>query len=90
MPKRERLEIIHSILGVIQSKGNSIKPTPLLRYSNMSSQGFKEYYSELLSKGFIREEADKKGRKYVTLTNKGFSYLEKYKSIIGFIEEFEL
>jgi predicted transcriptional regulator len=88
--KRDRLEVIYTILKIIQDRGNSIKPTPLLRYSNLSSQSFSEYYAELSEKGFVKELFDKKGRKYITLSDKGFSYLEKYKYIIGFINEFEL
>ena len=88
--KRERLEVIYDILNIIKEKNNSIKPTPLLRYSNLSSVGFADYYSELLEKGLIKEIFDKKDRKYVTLTDKGFAYLEKYKVITGFIEEFDL
>lgn len=88
--KRDRLEIIYSILKIVQDRGNSIRPTPLLRMSNVSSQSFKEYYAELIEKEFIREELDKKKRKYITLGDKGFQYLEKYKLILGFIDEFEL
>lgn len=88
--KRERLEVIHDILCKIQENHNSIKPTPLMRYSNLSSQSFSEYHDELLKKGLVREMLDSKGRKYLTLTDKGFKYLEKYKLILGFIDEFEL
>ncbi len=88
--KRDRLEIIFSILKIVQNHRSSIKPTPLLRYANISSQSFSEYYKELIEKGLIREAIDKKGRKYVTLTDKGFEYIEKYKVILGFIDEFEL
>jgi len=90
MPKRDRLEIIYDILKIIQDKNNSIKPTPLLRYANVSSQSFKDYFQELLEKELIREEHDNKNRKYITLTDKGFAYIEKYNMIRGFIEEFEL
>jgi len=90
MSKRNRLQVIHDILKVISNHNNSIKPTPLLRYSNLSSQSFSEYYKELLEKELIKEAKDKKGRKYITLTDKGFVYLEKYKTIIGFIEDFNL
>jgi len=41
-----------------------IKPTPLLRYSNLSSSSFSEYYSELLSKDLVKEVVDSKGKKY--------------------------
>ncbi len=88
--KRDRLGVIYDILRIIRANYNSIRPTPLLRYSNLSSQSFSEYYQELLDKGFIKEVIDKKGKKYITLTDKGFKYLEKYKLIIGFVDEFEL
>ena len=88
--KRDRLVVIYDILKMISDKNNSIKPTPLLRYSNLSSQSFAEYYKELIDKKFVKEMLDKKGRKYITLTDKGFKYLEKYKMILGFINEFEL
>lgn len=88
--KRDRLEVIFDILRIISNHHNSIKTTPLLRCSNLSSSSFMEYYEELISKGFIKEIIDNKGKKFVTLTDKGFQYLEKYKFIIGFIDEFEL
>ena len=88
--KRDRLEVIYAILNTIKENKNSIKPTPLLRKSNLSSQGFSEYYDDLLKKGLIREITDKKGKKFISLTDKGFVFLEKYKLILGFIKEFEL
>ena len=88
--KRDRLEVIYDILRLIRDHHNSIKPTPLLRYSNLSSSSFSEYCDELSSKGFIKEITDGKGRRYITLTDKGFKYLEKYRLIRGLIEEFEL
>lgn len=90
MKKRDRLEVIYDILKIINDNHNSIKPTPLLRKSNLSSQSFNEYIKELQEKEMVKEINDRKGRKYYTLTDKGFQYLEKYKMIMGFIEEFEL
>lgn len=90
MKKRDRLEVIYDILSIIRKYGNSIKPTPLLRYSNLSSQRFAEYYTELTKKQFVKEVLDDKNKKMITLTDKGFKYLEKYKGIIEFIDEFEL
>jgi len=87
MAKRNRLEIIKDILKIIQDNHN-IKYTPLLRRTNISSSGFKEYYSELLEKEFIKETYGK--NKKITLTEKGYKYLEKYSTIINFIDEFEL
>ena len=88
--KRDRLEVIHDILKIIRDHNNSIKPTPLLRYSNLSSSSFSEYYGELISKELVKEITDKTERKYITLTDKGFNYIEKYRLILGFIDEFEL
>ncbi|MCK5107476.1 MAG: hypothetical protein KAQ83_02005 [Nanoarchaeota archaeon] len=42
------------------------------------------------SKGLIKVIIDKKNKKYISLTDMGFRYLEKYKLIVGFIKEFEL
>jgi predicted transcriptional regulator len=90
MKKRERTEVIHDILRIVRDNQNSIKPTPLLRKSNLSSNNFADYYKELLEKEFVKEIMANKDRKYVTLTDKGFMFLEKYKIITGFIEEFDL
>ena len=89
MAKRGKLEIIRDILKIIQENHNSIKPTPLLRQSNISSSSFKEYFSELIKKKFVKE-INNKGNKYISLTEKGLRFLEKYKTIVNFIEEFEL
>lgn len=90
MTRRDRLEIIHDILTIIRKHGNSILPTPLLRFSNLSTQNFNRYMEELIEKGMVKEIYDEKGRKYYTLTDKGFRFLEKYQKIREFIEEFGL
>ena len=89
MVKRGRLEIIYDILKIIHNNSNSIKPTPLLRKSNLSTNRFNEYFSELIEKDFIKEKISH-NEKLISLTEKGFKFLEKYKTIINFIEEFEL
>ena len=88
--KRDRLKIIYDTLNMIRRHNNSIKPTPLLRYSNLSSQSFTKYLAELLEKGFVVESTDKKKRKVIMLTEKGHNYLMKYKAINQFVEEFNL
>lgn len=81
---------MHDVLKIIREHHNSIKPTPLLRYSNLSSSSFTEYFKELKAKELIKEMVDKKGKKFITLTDKGFKFLEKYRVILGFIDEFDL
>ena len=89
MTKRGKLEIIKDILRIIQKSNGLIKPTPLLRKSGISSASFKEYYTELLQKELIKEKTNPQG-KYINLTEKGFRFIERYKTIISFIEEFDL
>lgn len=86
--RRDRLEVVYDILKIIRQHHNSIKPTPLLRYSNLSSQSFSEYLNELLEKGFVKEITDEKGKKFLTLTDKGFRYLEKYSKPYPFFVTF--
>jgi predicted transcriptional regulator len=87
--KRGKLEIMKDILFIIREHKNSIKSTPLLRKSNLSSARFQEYFSELKEKKFIKEIEDKNG-KSISLMDKGFKFLERYQTIISFIDEFEL
>ncbi len=88
--KRDHLNVIFDILKIISDRHNSIRPTPLLRASNLSSSSFSEYYAELLEKGFVKEIIDTKKHKYITLTDRGFIYLERYRKIQELIEELEL
>ena len=88
--KRDRLNVIYDILNIIRRHGGSIKPTPLLRQSNLSSQNYVKYLKELKEKDFVEESENKKGRKEIRLKEKGVEYLEKYKYIIELINEFNL
>ncbi len=88
--KRDRLKVIHDILKIIKDNNNLIKPTPLLRFSNLSTNSFNEYIKELLHRDFVKQKNDKKGKKVFILTDKGFEYLDKYRIIVGFIEDFGL
>lgn len=89
MKKRERLEVINDILKTIKESKNSISPTPLLRKSNLSTLAFNKYINELLEKKFVRKITNK-NKKFYSLTDKGFKYLNKYTTIISFIEDFGL
>lgn len=87
--KRERLEIIYDILVLINNNHNQMKPTPLLRKSNLSSSQFDKYILELLEKDFI-EFFTIDSKNYYSLTKKGFEYISKYKVILKIIEDFDL
>jgi len=87
--KRERLDVIRDILIAVR-ENRKIKPTRLLYASNLSPQMFKDYISELLEKGFIITETDNKGKKTISLTKKGNEFIEEYRSIEKFIDNFGL
>jgi len=87
--KRERLDIIRDILLSIRNN-HKIKPTRLLYASNLSPQMFKDYVEELKKKEFVKIEEDKKGKKFFSLQKKGNDFLEEYKVIENFIENFGL
>jgi len=89
MKKRERLEVIRDILNSI-NKNHKMKPTRLLYSSNLSPQMFKTYINELITKGFINLEFDKKDKKTFILTKKGTEFLKEYKVIENFVENFGL
>ena len=87
--KRERLEVIRDILNTIRQT-REIKPTRLLYASNLSPQMFKEYINELISKGFIKLEVSDDEKKTFSLEKKGSDFLQEYKMIESFIENFGL
>lgn len=87
--KRERLDIIRDILKAIR-ENRQIKPTRLLYASNLSPQMFKDYINELISKSFIKLDIDDKEKKTFSLTKKGNEFLQEYKIIENFVENFGL
>lgn len=87
--KRNKLEVIHDILLVINEKNGKIKPTHILYKSNLSYIMMEQYLSELLQKGFVREIKLKKGKTY-EVTEKGRNYLSQYNLIKNFTESFGL
>ncbi len=89
MTKRGRLEIIKDILQIIQNNRGEINITPLLRKTNLSSKQFYKYLEEIKNKNFITEKTLLQNKK-ILLTIRGNKFLEKYKTIINFIQEFEL
>ncbi len=87
--KRERLNVIKDILNAIKDN-RKIKPTRLLYASNLSPQMFKDYINELISKGFIKLDIDVKEKKTFSLMPKGYEFLDEYRIIENFVENFGL
>jgi len=91
--KRNRLEIVRDILAVVKDKSGKIKPTHILYKSNLSHQMMEEYLQELISKEFIVEHLTSGGEgrgKTYSITDKGLTFLDKYRMIIDFTESFGL
>ena len=86
--KRTKLEIIRDILQVIKSK-NKVRPTHILYKSNLSHNMMEEYLAELKAKDFIIESKETKTRTF-EITEKGRTYLEKFKEIMAFTDSFGL
>lgn len=51
-----------------------------------------DYLSDLIKKGFVKEEISGKKRKqkHYVLSDKGYRYLAEYKTVVQFIESFGL
>lgn len=75
--KRDRFEIMHDILHIISKNHNSIKITPLRRKSNLSNSTFNYHFEYLLKNNFVKEIFDEKDKKFITLTDKGYLFINK-------------
>ncbi|MCK5025769.1 MAG: DUF4364 family protein, partial [Nanoarchaeota archaeon] len=71
-------------------KGGKLKPTHILYKSNLSHQMLTEYLTDLIKKGLITEEEDKKKNKSYSITDKGFNFLNDFKVIRNFMESYGL
>ena len=67
--RRTKYEIVYDILGVLQKKGGSVKPTHVLYGGNLSYDRLKKYMQELEEGGLI-EKAVQEGKTRYKLTEK--------------------
>lgn len=88
MVKRSKIGIIIDILNCINEK-SKIKPTHLMYRSNLSHIQMKKYLSELIEKGFIKEE-EEKNKKLIIITKKGQNFLSEIIRMKAFQETFGL
>lgn len=87
--RRSRIDIINDILEAIQKKGGKIKPTHLMYKANLSHKLMTSYLEELMSKELVLEITEKQYR-YLTITDEGYKFLEKFKQMKDFKESFGL
>ncbi len=86
-PKRGKPEIIFDILKAVQESNGRIKPTRLLYKSNLSHARLKLYMDSLVTQQLLQlDDAD--GRKLVSLTQKGYTFISEYRKMRDIIESF--
>ena len=87
--KRNRTDIINDMLIAILDKGGEIKPTHLMYRANLSHGLMQSYLEEVIDKEMIRK-IDKSNYTYLTITDKGCNFVEKFKEMKEFEKTFGL
>ncbi len=87
MERRNKLNIIYDILGVIQKRGE-IKKTHIMYQANLSHNQMKLYLDELYKKKFIENTNSKKP--LIKITKKGKDFFKQYSQVIEFEKTFGL
>lgn len=87
--KRSRLDIISDILISIQERKGEIKPTHLMYKANLSHTQMNNYLQELIDRNFIAR-TKVKGKDYISITEKGYTFIQKIKEMKAFEESFGL
>lgn len=87
--KRSRLDIINDILLSIQAKKGEIKPTHLMYKANLSHTQMNNYLQGLIERNFIKKIKVKE-KDFITITDKGYKFIEKIQEMKEFEETFGL
>jgi len=87
MERRNRLNIIYDILGVIQKLGE-IKKTHIMYQANLSHNQMKLYLNELYKKKFIENTNSEKP--LIKITKKGGDFFKQYTQVKEFEKTFGL
>lgn len=98
--KRTKFDVINKICEVISDIRN-VSPTNLIFRANLSPEMLKDYKTELIEKGFIKEKIipkgtitrkgkSKKESNSFIVTSKGFEYMKFYEKLTAFKEKYGL
>jgi predicted transcriptional regulator len=87
--KRNRVEIIHDMLRIIQEKGGRIKRTHLMYKANLSHKQMTSYLKELASNSLIKDQKTEE-RSLILITEKGRDFFVKYSQMREFEKTFGL
>lgn len=83
--KRNKMEIIHDMLRIIQNKNGKIKKTHLMYKANLSHNQMKAYLDELKKSGLIENSPSS-----FLITDKGKDFFLKYSQLREFERTFGL
>ncbi len=82
--KRNRMEIMHDMLKIIQERKGKLKKTHLMYKANLSHNQMKIYLSELTESALIE------GGSILKITEKGSDFFLKYRQMKEFEKTFGL
>ncbi len=88
--KRDRVEIIGDMLQAILNRKGKIKPTHLMYKANLSHEQLRSYLEELVNKEFVEKVATPEHYTYVTITDKGCKFVQKWQEMKQFEKSFGL
>lgn len=89
MPRRNRIDIIESILSLLSNE-KKMKPTHLMYKANLSNIQMKGYLDDLEKKGFVNKKINEKNNFYFTITEQGRKFFLKIKEMKEFESVFGL
>ena len=88
--KRDKVSIINDILLLVRGKEGEARPTYIMYKANLSHQMLNEYISEIISKGLLVENTDRKHKRTYAITDKGHAFIKDYKTIRKFFDSYGL
>lgn len=84
--KRNRIEIIHDMLKIIQDRRGKIKKTHLMYKANLSHNQMKSYLNELTKNEMIQDNSEN----LIEITKKGRDFVLKFSQMREFEKTFGL
>jgi predicted transcriptional regulator len=89
--KRNRVEIMHDMLKIIQENGGNVKKTHLMYKANLSHKQMESYLKDLVENGLIDMTISSPGDKtLIKVKQKGSDFLIKYIQVREFEKTFGL